>query len=140
MRGNFCDVVSKLPLGIASQIPALEALLGQANIITLYVPDLPSTRNLIDQGRINQMKRNSILINASRGTVVDIDALAKALVESHPLGTAIDVFSVEPKSNNDEVISPLRGFNNAILTPHISGSTQEAQKNIGVEVSKMLVR
>ncbi|MDG1157674.1 MAG: phosphoglycerate dehydrogenase [Litorivicinaceae bacterium] len=140
MRVIFYDVVSKLPLGNSSQIPSLEALLGQADIVTLHVPDLPSTRNLIDQERISQMKPKSILINASRGTVVDIDALTKALAESHLLGTAIDVFPVEPKSNNDEFISPLRGFDNAILTPHIGGSTQEAQENIGVEVAEKLVR
>ena len=140
MRVIFYDVVSKLPLGNASQIPSLEALLGQADIVTLHVPDLPSTRNLIDQERISQMKPKSILINASRGTVVDLDALTKALADSHLLGTAIDVFPVEPKSNNDEFLSPLRGFDNAILTPHIGGSTQEAQENIGVEVAEKLVR
>ncbi|MFZ8870381.1 MAG: phosphoglycerate dehydrogenase [Litorivicinaceae bacterium] len=140
MRVIFYDVVSKLPLGNASQIPSLEALLGQADIVTLHVPDLPSTRNLIDQERISQMKPKSILINASRGTIVDIDALTKALADSHLLGTAIDVFPVEPKSNNDEFLSPLRGFDNAILTPHIGGSTQEAQENIGVEVAEKLVR
>ena len=140
MRVIFYDVVSKLPLGNASQIPSLEALLGQADIVTLHVPDLPSTRNLIDQERISQMKPKSILINASRGTVVDIDALTKALADSHLIGTAIDVFPVEPKSNNNEFLSPLRGFDNAILTPHIGGSTQEAQENIGVEVAEKLVR
>ena len=140
MRVIFYDVVSKLPLGNASQVPSLEGLLGQADIVTLHVPDLPSTRNLMDQERISQMKPKSILINASRGTVVDIDALTKALEEKHLLGTAIDVFPVEPKSNNDEFISPLRGFDNAILTPHIGGSTQEAQENIGVEVAEKLVR
>lgn len=140
MRVIFYDVVSKLPLGNASQIPSLEGLLGQADIVTLHVPDLPSTRNLMDQERISQMKPKSILINASRGTVVDIDALTKALEEKHLLGTAIDVFPTEPKSNNDEFVSPLRGFDNAILTPHIGGSTQEAQENIGVEVAEKLVR
>ncbi len=140
MRVIFYDVVSKLPLGNASQIPSLEGLLGQADIVTLHVPDLPSTRNLMDQERISQMKAKSILINASRGTVVDIDALTKALEEKHLLGTAIDVFPTEPKSNNDEFVSPLRGFDNAILTPHIGGSTQEAQENIGVEVAEKLVR
>lgn len=140
MRVIFYDVVSKLPLGNASQIPSLEGLLGQADIVTLHVPDLPSTRNLMDQERFGQMKPKSILINASRGTVVDIDALTKALEEKHLLGTAIDVFPTEPKSNNDEFVSPLRGFDNAILTPHIGGSTQEAQENIGVEVAEKLVR
>ena len=140
MRVIFYDVVAKLPLGNASQIPSLEGLLGQADIVTLHVPDLPSTRNLMDQERFGQMKPKSILINASRGTVVDIDALTKALEEKHLLGTAIDVFPTEPKSNNDEFVSPLRGFDNAILTPHIGGSTQEAQENIGVEVAEKLVR
>ena len=140
MRVIFYDVVSKLPLGNASQIPSLEGLLGQADIVTLHVPDLPSTRDLMDQERISQMKPKSILINASRGTVVDIDALTRALEEKHLLGTAIDVFPTEPKSNNDEFVSPLRGFDNAILTPHIGGSTQEAQENIGVEVAEKLVR
>ncbi len=140
MRVIFYDVVSKLPLGNASQIPSLEGLLGQADIVTLHVPDLPSTHNLMDQERFSQMKPKSILINASRGTVVDIYALTKALEEKHLLGTAIDVFPTEPKSNNSEFVSPLRGFDNAILTPHIGGSTQEAQENIGVEVAEKLVR
>jgi D-3-phosphoglycerate dehydrogenase / 2-oxoglutarate reductase len=140
MRVVFYDVVSKLPLGNASQIPSLEALLGQSDIVSLHVPDLASTRNLMDQERIGQMKPKSILINASRGTVVDIDALAKALDEKRLLGTAVDVFPVEPKSNDDEFESPLRGLDNAILTPHVGGSTQEAQENIGVEVADKLVR
>ena len=140
MRVIFYDAVSKLPLGNASQIPSLEGLLRQADIVTLHVPDLPSTRNLLDEERIQQMKPNGILINASRGTVVDIDALAIALKQKHLLGSAIDVFPIEPKSNRDEFKSPLRGLDNAILTPHIGGSTQEAQENIGVEVAEKLVR
>ena len=140
MRVIFYDAVSKLPLGNASQIPSLEGLLRQADIVTLHVPDLPSTRNLLDEERIQQMKPNGILINASRGTVVDIDALAIALKKKHLLGSAIDVFPIEPKSNRDEFKSPLRGLDNAILTPHIGGSTQEAQENIGVEVAEKLVR
>lgn len=140
MRVIFYDAVSKLPLGNASQTPSLERLLRQSDIVTLHVPDLPSTRNLLDEKRIQQMKPNSVLINASRGTVVDINALAKALKEKHLLGTAIDVFPIEPKSNRDEFKSPLRGLDNAILTPHIGGSTQEAQENIGVEVAEKLVR
>jgi D-3-phosphoglycerate dehydrogenase len=140
MRVIFYDAVSKLPLGNASQIPSLEGLLRQADIVTLHVPDLPSTRNLLDKERIQQMKPSGILINASRGTVVDIDALAIALKKKHLLGSAIDVFPIEPKSNRDEFKSPLRGLDNAILTPHIGGSTQEAQENIGVEVAEKLVR
>ena len=140
MRVIFYDAVSKLPLGNASQIPSLEGLLRQADIVTLHVPDLPSTRNLLDEERIQQMKPSGILINASRGMVVDIDALAIALKQKHLLGSAIDVFPIEPKSNRDEFKSPLRGLDNAILTPHIGGSTQEAQENIGVEVAEKLVR
>ena len=140
MRVVFYDVVSKLPLGNASQCPSLEALLGQSDIVSLHVPELASTQNLMSRERIAQMKPKSILINASRGTVVDIDALAEALAEKRLLGTAVDVFPVEPKSNDDIFESPLRGFDNAILTPHIGGSTQEAQENIGVEVADKLVR
>jgi len=140
MRVIFYDAVSKLPLGNASQIPSLEGLLRQSDIVTLHVPDIPSTRHLIDEERIQQMKPSGVLINASRGTVVDIDALAKALKTKRLLGTAIDVFPIEPKSNRDEFKSPLRGLDNALLTPHIGGSTQEAQENIGVEVAEKLVR
>ena len=140
MRVIFYDVVSKLPLGNASQVPSLESLLGTADIVSLHVPDLPSTRNLMDRERIAQMKDKGILINASRGTVVDIEALAEALTSGHLLGTAIDVFPIEPKSNDDRFESPLVGIDSALLTPHIGGSTQEAQENIGVEVSEKLVR
>ena len=140
MRVIFYDVVSKLPLGNASQVPSLESLLGTADIVSLHVPDLPSTRNLMDRERIGQMKDQGILINASRGTVVDIEALADALKSGHLLGAAVDVFPVEPKSNEDLFESPLVGIDSALLTPHIGGSTQEAQENIGVEVSEKLVR
>lgn len=140
MRVIFYDVVSKLPLGNASQVPSLESLLGTADIVSLHVPDLPSTRNLMDRERIAQMKDKGILINASRGTVVDLEALAEALKSGHLLGTAIDVFPIEPKSNEDLFESPLVGIDSALLTPHIGGSTQEAQENIGVEVSEKLVR
>lgn len=140
MRVIFYDVVSKLPLGNASQVPSLESLLGTADIVSLHVPDLPSTRNLMDRERIGQMKDQGILINASRGTVVDIEALAEALKSGHLLGAAVDVFPVEPKSNDDLFESPLVGIDSALLTPHIGGSTQEAQENIGVEVSEKLVR
>ncbi len=140
MRVIFYDAVSKLPLGNASQVPSLESLLGTADIVSLHVPDLPSTRNLMDRERIGQMKDQGILINASRGTVVDIEALAEALKSGHLLGAAVDVFPVEPKSNDDLFESPLVGIDSALLTPHIGGSTQEAQENIGVEVSEKLVR
>lgn len=140
MRVIFHDVVSKLPLGNASQVPTLDALLSQADVVSLHVPDLPSTRGMITRERIDQMKPKAVLINASRGSVVDIDALANALRGQRILGAAIDVFPVEPKSNHDPFESPLTHFDNCILTPHVGGSTQEAQENIGVEVADKLVR
>lgn len=140
MRVIFHDVVSKLPLGNASQVPTLDALLSQADVVSLHVPDLPSTRGMMTRERIDQMKPKAVLINASRGSVVDIDALANALRGQRILGAAIDVFPVEPKSNHDPFESPLTHFDNCILTPHVGGSTQEAQENIGVEVADKLVR
>ena len=140
MRVIFHDVVSKLPLGNASQVPTLDALLSQADVVSLHVPDLPSTRGMMTRERIDQMKPKAVLINASRGSVVDIDALANALRDQRILGAAIDVFPVEPKSNHDPFESPLTHFDNCILTPHVGGSTQEAQENIGVEVADKLVR
>ena len=140
MRVIFHDVVSKLPLGNASQVSTLDALLSQADVVSLHVPDLPSTRGMMTRERIDQMKPKAVLINASRGSVVDIDALANALRDQRILGAAIDVFPVEPKSNHDPFESPLTHFDNCILTPHVGGSTQEAQENIGVEVADKLVR
>ncbi len=140
MNVIFCDVVTKLPLGNARQAPSLQALLAEADIVTLHVPELPSTQWLIGAAEIAAMKPGAALINASRGTVVQIEPLAQALQSGHLLGAAIDVFPTEPKSNQDEFISPLRGLDNAILTPHIGGSTVEAQANIGLEVAEKLVK
>ncbi|WP_027950220.1 phosphoglycerate dehydrogenase [Haliea salexigens] len=140
MQVQFCDVVSKLPLGNARQLPSLDQLLAQSDVVSLHVPETRSTRNMIGATQLNQMPRGSILLNASRGTVVDIDALAASLESGHLGGTAIDVFPVEPRSNDEEFVSPLRAFDNAILTPHIGGSTVEAQANIGVEVAEKLSR
>lgn len=140
MKVIFCDAITKLPLGNAAQVGSLAELLAAADIVTLHVPELPSTKNLIGAQELATMKAGGILINASRGTVVDIDALATALSSGHIAGAAIDVFPVEPHSNNDEFISPLRAFDNVFLTPHIGGSTQEAQENIGAEVAEKLVR
>ncbi|TVP58528.1 MAG: phosphoglycerate dehydrogenase [Halomonadaceae bacterium] len=138
MNVFFYDVVSKLPLGNATQVGSLKELLGLADIVTLHVPDVAATRNMIRAEQLEQMKPGGILINAARGTVVDIDALADALRGGKLLGAAIDVFPVEPKSNDDEFISPLREFDNVILTPHVGGSTAEAQANIGLEVAEKL--
>ncbi len=140
MQVIFHDVVTKLPLGNARQAANLQELLGQADIVTLHVPELASTHGMLGAEQIAAMKPGSILINASRGTVVDIDALAAALQARKLLGAAIDVFPVEPKSNKDEFQSPLRGMVNVILTPHIGGSTMEAQANIGLEVAEKLVK
>lgn len=140
MRVIFHDVISKLPMGNASPCGSLEDLLKQADIVSLHVPELASTKNMIGEKEIRAMKPGAILINASRGTVVDIDALARALGDKHLAGAAIDVFPVEPKANDEEFISPLREFDNTILTPHIGGSTMEAQENIGVEVADKFIK
>ncbi|WP_339897329.1 phosphoglycerate dehydrogenase [uncultured Gilvimarinus sp.] len=140
MKVKFYDVVAKLPLGNASQVRSLDELLQTADVISLHVPETGSTKNMIGERELGLMKKGAYLINASRGTVVDIDALAAAVKNKHIAGAAIDVFPVEPKGNDDEFVSPLRGLDNVILTPHIGGSTQEAQENIGVEVAEKLVR
>ena len=140
MQVAFYDVVSKLPLGNARQVAKLHDLLAQSDIVSLHVPELPSTEGMIGAAEIAAMKPGGILINAARGTVVDIDALADALKAKKLLGAAIDVFPVEPRTNKDEFLSPLRGLDNVILTPHIGGSTMEAQANIGTEVAEKLVK
>ncbi|WP_115717299.1 phosphoglycerate dehydrogenase [Gallaecimonas mangrovi] len=139
MHVIFYDIESKLPLGNARQV-SQEELLAEADVVSLHVPETPSTKNMFGAKEIGQMKQGAILINASRGTVVDIDALASAMESKHLAGTAIDVFPVEPKSNNEAFVSPLQAFDNVILTPHIGGSTMEAQANIGVEVANKLAK
>ncbi|MCK0104696.1 phosphoglycerate dehydrogenase [Marinobacter sp. S0848L] len=134
----FYDVVSKLPIGNATQVGSLNELLNIADVVSLHVPETPSTKYMFKAEQLAQMKPGSILMNASRGTVVDIDALAETLRSGKLLGAAIDVFPVEPKSNDEEFVSPLREFDNVILTPHVGGSTIEAQENIGREVAEKL--
>ena len=136
----FYDIENKLPLGNAKQVRSLEELLSSCDVISLHVPELPSTKNLMNAERITQLKQGAILINAARGTVVDIDALAQALKDGKIHGAAIDVFPIEPASINEEFVSPLREFDNVILTPHIGGSTAEAQENIGFEVAGKFVK
>lgn len=136
----FYDIESKLPLGNAKQIESLSEMLAMADVVSLHVPETPSTQNMFGAAELDAMKQGAILINASRGTVVDIDALAASLGEKKLSGAAIDVFPVEPKSNDEEFVSPLREFDNVILTPHIGGSTQEAQINIGIEVAGKLAK
>ena len=136
----FYDVITKLPLGNAKQVSSLPELLGMCDITTLHVPETAATQNMMGATQFEQIKQDAIFINAARGTVVDIDALCEALKAGKLLGAAIDVFPVEPRSNNDEFISPLREFDNVILTPHVGGSTMEAQENIGYEVAEKLVK
>ncbi len=140
MNVTFYDIEDKLSLGNAEQKSSLNALLQQADVVSLHVPETPQTKNLIGAAELSVMKQGAILINASRGTVVDIDALTQSLTEKSLSGAAIDVFPVEPKANDEEFISPLRAFDNVILTPHIGGSTQEAQANIGAEVAGKLAK
>ncbi len=140
MQVVFFDVVTKLSLGNARQIADLKELLAMSDVVTLHVPELDSTQWMIGQAEIAAMKPGAVLINASRGTVVEIEALAKALRDKKLLGAAIDVFPTEPKSNKDSFESPLRGLDNVILTPHVGGSTMEAQENIGIEVAEKLVK
>lgn len=138
MKVIFYDTVTKLPLGNATACKTLKELTGRADIITLHVPDLPSTRNLVSKQVLKNFKKGSILINYARGEVVDLEALATAIKEGQLSGAAIDVYPVEPKKNGEQFESPLQGVPNVILTPHIGGSTEEAQLNIGEDVSKKL--
>jgi len=140
MKVIYHDVVTKLPLGNAVQAASLDELLEQADIVTLHVPDLPSTRNMMTKEQFDKMKDGAFFINAARGGCVDIDDLAAALQSKKLLGAAIDVFPKEPKSADEEFFSPLRAFDNVILTPHVGGSTQEAQANIGLEVGEKFVK
>lgn len=140
MKVIYHDAVTKLPMGNARQVANLEELLKNADIVTLHVPDLPETRNMISAKELAMMKPKSHLINAARGKCVVIEDLAEALKSGHIIGAGIDVFPTEPKSADEEFASPLREFDNVILTPHIGGSTQEAQANIGLEVAEKFVR
>ena len=140
MHVLFYDVVTKLPLGNARQAQGLAELLAQSDVVSLHVPETPDTQWMMGAAQIAAMKPGAILINASRGSVVEIEPLADALRAKKLLGAAIDVFPVEPSSNKDSFESPLRGMDNVILTPHVGGSTIEAQENIGIEVAEKLVK
>jgi len=140
MRVAYYDIETKLALGNAQALPSLEALLEVADVVTLHVPETPQTWRMIGAPQLARMKPGSRLINAARGTVVDIDALAEALEGQHLAGAAIDVFPTEPKANDEEFTSPLRRFDNVLLTPHVGGSTEEAQQNIGLEVAGKLIK
>ena len=136
----FYDVLTKLPLGNARMMPTLEEVLERADVVTLHVPETPLTQGMMGAPQFARMRPGTMFINASRGTVVDIEAAAEALESGHLGGAAFDVFPREPQGNDEEFLSPLRRFESVLLTPHIAGSTVEAQANIGIEVSEKLVR
>ena len=140
MRVVFYDIVAKLPMGNNRAMGKLEDVLEQADFVTLHVPETPQTKNMIGAAELARMKPGACLLNASRGTVVVIDALAKAIESGHVGGAAVDVYPEEPETNSDDFVSPLRGLPNVILTPHIGGSTEEAQEAIGREVSAALIK
>lgn len=140
MQVIYYDIVSVLPMGNGKAVSSMDQLLQNADFVTLHVPKAVTTNNLISTHELALMKEGSYLINASRGTVVDIHALADALRTGHLAGAAVDVFPSEPAKNGPGFESPLRGLQNVILTPHIGGSTAEAQRNIGLEVASALVK
>jgi D-3-phosphoglycerate dehydrogenase / 2-oxoglutarate reductase len=140
MRVIFHDIETKLALGNARAVSSLDELLERADVVTLHVPETPATQLMIRREQLAKMRAGAMLINASRGSVVDIEALAAVLRAGHLAGAAVDVFPLEPKGNDDPFVSPLIGLDNVILTPHIGGSTLEAQDNIGIEVASKLVR
>jgi D-3-phosphoglycerate dehydrogenase / 2-oxoglutarate reductase len=140
MRVLAYDISSKLSIGNVRPVPGLADLLAESDFVTLHVPETPATKNLIGSAQLALMKKGSYLINASRGSVVDIPALAASLKEGHLAGAAVDVYPEEPAGNEMTFSSPLQKVPNVILTPHIGGSTEEAQANIGIEVSEALTR
>jgi D-3-phosphoglycerate dehydrogenase len=138
MKVIFYDVLTKLPLGNAVAKKSLKEVLAQADILTLHVPETEQTKNMINRNSLRLCKKGSILLNYARGEVVDLDALRKAILDGHIAGAAIDVFPWEPEKNGDRFESPMQDLPNVILTPHIGGSTEEAQQNIGEDVSNKL--
>lgn len=139
MRVIFFDHTDKLRHGNVEPTDTLGELLTRSDVVTLHVPETAATQGMIGVAQIASMKRGAYLINNSRGTVVDLDALAAAIRSGHIGGAAIDVFPVEPSSNKDAFVSPLQGLDNVILTPHVGGSTEEAQERIGAEVARKFV-
>ena len=140
MKVIFYDTITKLTLGNAESRKSIKDVVSQADIVTLHIPETQQTKNLINKTLIKQFKKGSILINYARGEVVDLDALKVALQEGQLSGAAIDVFPVEPEKNGDVFSSPLQNIPNVLLTPHVGGSTEEAQYNIGEDVSAKLLQ
>ncbi|MGB0670428.1 MAG: phosphoglycerate dehydrogenase [Rhodospirillales bacterium] len=140
MQVRYRDIETKLSMGNATPVSSLDELLESSDVVSLHVPSTPETKGMIGEAEIRRMKPGSHLINASRGDVVDLEALARALGDGHIRGAAVDVFPKEPASAQEALQTPLRGFGNVILTPHVGGSTQEAQENIGTEVAEKLIR
>ncbi len=138
MKVIYYDVVTRLPLGNAVSKKTMREVLSQADVITLHVPETPLTKNMISKTVLKLFKKGAVLINYARGEVVDLEALSKAIQEGQILGAAIDVFPVEPEKNGDRFLTPLQQLPNVLLTPHIGGSTEEAQQNIGEDVSNKL--
>ncbi len=138
MKVIFYDVETRLPLGNAEDAKSLKELLSRADIVTLHVPETSQTKNLINKNNLKYFKKGAILINYARGEVVDLEALRKTILEGHIGGAAIDVFPVEPEKSGDRFQTPLQDLPNVILTPHVGGSTEEAQQNIGEDVSNKL--
>jgi len=138
MKVIFYDIETKLPLGNAEDAKTLKDLLKKADVVTLHVPETPQTKNLINKNNLKFFKKNSILINYARGEVVELDALRMAMEGGRISGAAIDVYPWEPEKNGDRFQTPLQHIPNVILTPHIGGSTEEAQQNIGEDVSAKL--
>ena len=139
MKVIYYDHTDKLRHGNTEPVASLDALLSAADVVTLHVPETPATRNMIGERELRLMKRGAFFINNARGSLVDLDALARALRDGHLRGAAVDVFPVEPGSNAERFESPLQGLENVILTPHVGGSTVEAQERIGAEVAAKLV-
>jgi D-3-phosphoglycerate dehydrogenase len=140
MRVVYYDILPRMALGNARACPSLEALLEQSDVVTLHVPATPTTRHLIGPEQLNRMKQGASLINNARGSVVDIDALAQSIRNGHIGGAALDVFPEEPRSNDESFACPLSGIPNVILTPHVGGSTEEAQAQIAEDVSRKMQR
>ncbi len=139
MRVIYYDHTDRLRHGNTEPVESLKALLANSDVVSLHVPETPATHNMIGKAEIAAMKQGAYLINNSRGTVVDLDALAEALRSGALAGAAVDVFPKEPASNSERFVTPLQGLSNVILTPHVGGSTEEAQERIGAEVARKLL-